>query len=282
MYGSHLSVSGGMHKALIDAQRLTLEAVQVFTKNQQQWKCKPLEADAIALWRATRDESGTAQTVSHASYLINLATPDDDLWTKSIELFVEELRRCDALDIPHLVIHPGAHVGSGESAGLKRVAAALDRAHAALPKARVLTCLESTAGQGSSLGHTFEHLAEIIAQTKKPQRLGVCLDTAHLFAGGYDFRGRKYAGFMKQLESTIGIDRVKVWHLNDSKKPLGSRLDRHDHIGVGTIGIEGFRPIVRDVRWKAVPKILETPKGQSPKGVDWDTVNVEILRGLEE
>jgi deoxyribonuclease-4 len=196
-------------------------------------------------------------------------------------LFIEELSRCVTLGIPYLVTHPGAHLGSGEEAGLLRVAQALDIVHDHVPADGVLTCLEITAGQGTSLGYKLEHLAAIIDHVKHPQRLAVCLDTAHLFAAGYDFRGpRKYAKFRKQIESTIGIKRIKVLHLNDSKKELGSRVDRHEHIGRGTIGLSGFRPFVRDASFTSVPKILETPKAKREDGRDWDVVNLETLREL--
>jgi len=280
MFGSHLSIAGGMHKALLEAETLGMNTVQVFTKNQQQWKCKPLDPQAIADWKRERTRLGFMLTVSHDSYLINLASPDGRLRRASIALFVEELNRCIALDIPYLVTHPGAHVGSGEKAGLKRVAKSLDEVHKRVPAAGVLTCLEITAGQGSSLGYKLEHLTEIISLSKSPERLAVCLDTAHLFAAGYDFRGRKYAAFRRQIESTVGIDRIKVLHLNDSKKDLGTRVDRHDHIGHGKIGLEGFRPIVRDKAFKNMPKIMETPKLKHPDGRDWDSVNLETLQSL--
>jgi deoxyribonuclease IV len=285
MFGSHLSIAGGLHNALLAAEKLHCESVQIFTKNQQQWKCKPLEADVISQWAAERDRLKFKHTVSHDSYLINLASMDDVLWHKSIDLFVEELTRCDLLGIPYLVTHPGAHLGAGEAAGLTRVAKALDAVHSRVPErgaggAGVITCLEITAGQGSSLGYKLEHLADIIDQVKSPERLGVCLDTAHLFAAGYDFRGRKYAKFRKALDATIGVDRVKVLHLNDSKKELGSRVDRHDHIGRGKIGVDGFRPFVRDKAFKNVPKILETPKDKNEDGRDWDAVNLETLKSL--
>src|SRR4051812_4455329 len=260
MFGSHLSISGGLYEALLSAEKLGFDTVQIFTKNQQQWKCHPLGEAAVTPWRTNCDRLKFQKTVSHDSYLINLASPAEDLRRKSIDLFIEELRRCVTLRIPYLVTHPGAHMGEGEEAGLKRVAQALDEVHAVVPANGVVTCLEITAGQGSSLGWKLEHLAEVIEQVKHPKRLGVCLDTAHLFAAGYDFRGRKYAKFRKLIESTIGIDRVKVLHLNDSKKDLGSRVDRHDHIGRGKIGLDGFRPIVRDAAFAKIPKILETPK----------------------
>jgi deoxyribonuclease-4 len=280
MFGSHLSIAGGMHKALLRAEELGHGTVQVFTKNQKTWANKPLADDAVAMWAAERDRLKFKHAVSHDSYLINLASADEALWRKSVELFVEELARCAILGIPYLVTHPGAHLGTGEDAGLRRVAAALDIVHQRVPVGTV-TCLESTAGQGTSLGYKLEHLAEIINRVKHPERLGVCLDTAHLFAAGYDFRGRRFARFRRELAATVGVERVRVLHLNDSKKPLGSRVDRHDHIGRGTIGLDGFRPFVREAAFRKVPKILETPKdGKSEDGREWDAVNLETLRSL--
>jgi deoxyribonuclease-4 len=280
VFGSHLSIAGGLHKAVEAARGLAMQTVQVFTKNQQQWRCPPLEAEAIRSFRDACQACGYAHTVSHDSYLINLASPDAVLRKRSIDLFVEEIRRCDLLGIPLLVTHPGAHMGDGEAIGLKRIAASLDAAFRRTPRSAAIVCLESTAGQGTSLGWRLEHLAEIISLSKHPERLGVCLDTAHLFAAGYDFRGRRYAAFIRELEATVGMSRVKAWHLNDSKKPLGSRVDRHAHIGIGEIGDEGFRPIVRDKRWRGVPKILETPKGVCEDGREWDAVNLERLISL--
>jgi deoxyribonuclease IV len=280
MFGSHLSISGGLHNALLEAEQLGMTCVQVFTKNQQQWRCPPLPPEAVKEWKSHCTRLKFKRTVSHDSYLINLASPDPALRARSIELFIEEVSRCVALKIPFLVTHPGAHMGEGETAGLGRVADALDQIHAAVPAGGVTTCLEITAGQGSSLGYQLEHLAEIIDLVKSPRRLGVCLDTAHLFAAGYDFRGRKYTRFRKRIEKTVGLSRVKVLHLNDSKKDLGSRVDRHEHIGRGTIGLEGFRPFVRDEAFFSVPKILETAKGEDSQGRSWDAVNLEVLRSL--
>jgi len=280
MFGAHLSIAGGLHNALLDAEKYGMDTVQVFTKNQQQWKCKPLEEESISLWDQHRTRIKFKYTVSHDSYLINLASPDPALRKKSVDLFAEELRRCVVLGIPYLVTHPGAHMGEGEEKGLKRVAKSLDEVHRCVKGNGVVTCLEITAGQGSSLGYRLEHLARIIELVKAPERVAVCLDTAHLFAAGYDFRGKKFGGFMKELEKTVGSKRVKVWHLNDSKKDLGSRVDRHDHIGRGKIGLEGFRPIVREKAFAGIPKILETPKEKDEKGRDWDAVNLETLRGL--
>ena len=282
MFGSHLSISGGMHNAILRAERIGFDTVQVFTKNQQQWRCKPLDTAAVDQWCGECSRLKMKTTVSHDSYLINLASPDDALRRKSIDLFVEEINRCAMLKIPLLVTHPGAHMGQGEDVGLRRVAESLDEVHAATPTAKktVVTCLEITAGQGTSLGYKLEHLAQIMAMVKDAKRLGVCLDTAHLFAAGYDIRGRKYAAFRKSLDALIGVKHVKVLHLNDSKKALGSRVDRHEHIGRGTIGIEGFKPFVRDAAFKDVPKILETAKEKDDQGRDWDAVNLEVLRSL--
>jgi len=280
VFGSHLSICGGLHNALLEAENLGCETVQIFTKNQQQWRCSPLTQEAISEWQSHCKRLKFKRTVSHDSYLINLASPDPALRRKSIDLFVEELTRCVLLKVPYLVTHPGAHMGEGEEAGLGRVAEALDEVNSIVPADGVLTCLEITAGQGSSLGYKLEHLAEIIDQVKAPERLGVCLDTAHLFAAGYDYRGQKYAAFRKQIQKTVGLSRVKVLHLNDSKKDLGSRVDRHEHIGMGKIGLEGFRPFVRDEAFAKIPKILETEKGKDPQGRSWDAVNLQVLRSL--
>jgi len=277
MFGSHLSISGGLHNALLSAEKFGMETVQIFTKNQQQWKCKPLEKQIIDDWKTHHRRLNFSKTVSHDSYLINLASPDEVLWRKSVELFIEELNRCELLGIPYLVTHPGAHMGMGEEEGLRRVVAALDVVHEILPRAKVITCLEITAGQGSSLGYKLEHLACIIEKVKKPKRLGVCLDTAHLFAAGYDFRGRKYGKFMKELDSILGRRHVKVVHMNDSKKALGSRVDRHAHIGQGKIGLEGFRHVVNDARFRKHPACLETPKGNDLRE---DIQNLSVLRSL--
>jgi deoxyribonuclease IV len=281
MFGSHLSIAGGLHKALLRAEQLGMQTVQVFTKNQQQWAAPPLPASEIVAWKREAGRLKFRLTVSHDSYLINLASPDDTLWQRSVNLFAEEIRRCHLLGIPYLVTHPGAHMGSGEAAGLRRVAEGIDGAYAAVRGVKVITCLEITAGQGTSLGYRLEHLAEIIDYSRRSERLAVCLDTAHLFAAGYDFRGRRYRPFLKELERTIGKRLVKVLHLNDSKKDLGSRVDRHEHIGRGRIGLTGFAPWVNDADFAGVPKILETPKeGKAEDGRDWDEVNLEALRGL--
>jgi len=281
MFGAHLSIAGGMHNALLAAEKYDMDTVQVFTKSQKIWRCSPLTPECIALWKHHATRLKFKKTVSHDSYLINLAATNETFYRQSIDLFVEELNRCALLGIPYLVTHPGAHMGEGEIKGLAKIITALNEIHSRVPDTSVLTCMEITAGQGSALGYRLEHLASIIEHVDAPKRLGVCLDTAHLFAAGYDFRGRKYARFRKELDRTIGLKRVKVLHLNDSKKDLGSRVDRHDHIGQGKIGIEGFKPFVRDEAFAGIPKILETPKDdKAPDGRHWDAVNLETLRSL--
>lgn len=281
MFGSHLSIAGGLENALIQAHEYGMDCVQVFTKNQRQWKAPPLTDEQIQRWFEHRQSTGIAHVVSHDSYLINLASPKKDAYEKSIDLFREELRRCAALDIPHLVTHPGSHMKAGEDAGLQRVAEAMNRLHDELPDLAVTTCLELTAGQGTSLGYALEHLATLIEWIEASDRVGICLDTAHMIAAGYDLTGaRGMRAVLREVERTVGLDRVRVWHLNDSKVPRGSRVDRHAHIGRGYVALEAFGVIVNEPRFKQVPKILETPKDEADDGRAWDLVNLETLRGL--
>lgn len=282
MFGSHLSIAGGLENALIRARELEMDCVQVFTKNQRQWKAPPLRDEQIERWFEHRSSTGIDEVVSHDSYLINLASPVKETRSKSVALFREELRRCEALSIPHLVTHPGAHMKAGEDAGLTRVAEAINKLHDELPELSVTTCLEITAGQGTSLGHTLEHLAALIERIEDDRRIGICLDTAHLIAAGYDLTSARGArAVLKEVDETVGLERVKVWHLNDSKTPRGSRVDRHEHIGHGHVALEAFGVIVEHPQFKRVPKILETPKEPHPDGRPWDTVNLETLRGLQ-
>ncbi len=281
MFGSHLSIAGGLHHALTAARSLDMECVQIFTKNQRQWKAKPLADDEIKLWNEHRRATAIDTVVSHDSYLINLASPDPDNHAKSLALFRDELLRCEALDIPLLVTHPGAHMKEGEQAGIARIAKSLDRLHADLPGLKTITCLEVTAGQGTSLGHRFEHLREIIDRVREPDRLAVCLDTAHLLAAGYDLTTRSGAkGVIDELDNLLGLHLVKAIHLNDSKTPRASRVDRHEHIGKGHIPLEVFAVFVNHPAFRGVPKILETPKEDAPDGRPWDAINLETLRGL--
>ncbi len=281
MFGSHLSIAGGLYLALLEARKLTMDCVQIFTKNQRQWKVKPLADDEINQWKQHQREAGITHAVSHDSYLINLASPDPENLAKSIALFREELFRCEALGIPDLVTHPGAHMKQGEEAGLARVAQSLDQIHDDLPGFKTITLLEITAGQGTCLGHRFEHLRAIIDQVKDPHRLGICLDTAHLIEAGYDLTtGEGCKAVLKECDQIVGLDRVRCIHMNDSKTPRGSRVDRHEHIGKGHVGLEAFEIIVNHPKLKKVPKILETAKEDAPDGRPWDAINLEVLRGL--
>jgi deoxyribonuclease-4 len=277
-FGAHVSAAGGVDKAFARGEEFAMEAIQVFTKNERQWKAKPLADDVVERWYSERARSGIDKIVTHASYLINLASPKDDLRLKSILGFQEELERCEVLSIAGLVLHPGAHTGSGEEVGIATVADSLNRAHDYLPDLKVLTLLETTAGQGTTLGRTFEELAAIIDQVEAKERVGICLDTCHIFAAGYDIRTNEgYTETMRQFNEVLGIDRLKAIHLNDSKFPLASFRDRHDHIGEGEIGIEGFRNLVNDLRLAGIPGLLETEKGDD--NVE-DGRNLATLRGL--
>lgn len=291
-----MSVAGGMWRAVEGAVGLGMGTVQVFTQAPAQWGVKRtddgwqgkiLQADVVERWKAACGGAGFGVTVVHDSYLINLASGDADLWGKSVAAFEHEFKRCGQLGVTYLVTHPGSHLGTGEEAGLGRVVEGLVGVFGRAPDEKTVVCLEVTAGQGTSLGYRLEHLRDVIrgvevVNKKWGRRLGVCLDSAHLLAGGYDFRGRKYAGFKSELEKTVGVDRVKVWHVNDSKKDLGSRVDRHEHIGLGFVGLDGFKPIVRDKDWATVPKILETAKAKHDSGRDWDAINLEVLRSMEK
>ncbi len=281
MFGCHLSIAGGLHNALISAQGYRFECCQVFTKNQRQWAAPPLKREQIAEWQRTWKASGVEQVVSHDSYLINLGSPGGDVRAKSIDLFRDEIERCEALGIPYLVAHPGSHLKEGEEAGLRRIIEALDEVHAALPGCKTLTCLENTAGQGTNLGYDLKHLRTIIAGVREPERLGVCIDTAHTLEAGYDLTSAAGAqAFVQELEEVIGLDRVRVMHVNDSKTPRGSRVDRHAHIGEGHVSGEAFAVLLTHEVLSKVPKVTETPPGKSPDGREWDEVNVEALRKL--
>lgn len=280
--GAHMSIAGGCDKAVRAAARFNCETVQLFTKNNNQWKAPPLTDAQVEAFRLAIAETGVVDPVSHASYLINLASPDDALWNRSIDALAIEVRRCALLGIGDLVVHPGAHVGSGETQGLKRVAQALDRVIEATADSPVIIDLETTAGQGTTLGHRFEHLRDIIDQTEAKERLGVCVDTCHIFAAGYSFSDREgYDEVLSELNRIVGFDRLRVWHLNDSRREFASRVDRHAGIGDGHIGLEPFRFLVNDPRFRSLPMILETPKGIED-GEELDARNLGVLRSLVE
>lgn len=277
-FGAHMSISGGVAKAFERGEQVGCATMQIFTKSERQWQAKALTPEEIASYKAEQERTGIRPVVVHDSYLINLASPKDDLWEKSIASFTEELGRCAALAIPYLVTHPGAHVGSGEEVALRREAEALNRIFAAGTGAGVTVLLETTAGQGSALGARFEELARLIELVTHPERLGICLDTCHIFVAGYDIRTPEtYAATFEKFDRIIGLERLKVIHLNDAQRELGSRVDRHAHIGQGQIGVEGFRLLVNDPRLRHLPMILETPKG---KDMAEDVENLTLLRSL--
>lgn len=276
--GAHLSIEGGLHRALHRGKESTCSVVQIFVKNQLQWNAPPLTDEQVAAFRRAKRETGIKTVVAHGSYLLNLASPDDALWRKSMDAFLLELERCEALGALGLVIHPGSHLGQGEEAGLRRIARALDTIHGRTQGYRTRTLLETTAGQGSSLGRRFEQLRAILDRVQDPARLAVCVDTAHIFAAGYDLRNAAaYEATMQELLEVVGRRRVRAFHLNDSKAKLGSEVDRHAHIGKGQIGRKGFAALVRDRRFHRVPMFLETPK----EG-DMDRKSLRCLRRLRD
>lgn len=280
-FGSHLSIAGGVSRAVEEAHRLGFHTVQIFVKNQRQWRASALKTDDLDRWFALRADRNFGPPVAHATYLINLAADSPGLATQSRQAFAEELVRCDILEIPYLVIHPGAARGQTTEQAVARVADALNRIFADQPALRAMPLLETTAGQGSSLGRTFEELAAIIERVQEPHRIGVCLDTCHVFAAGYDIRDReKFADMLRTIEQTVGLDRIRCLHLNDSRADLGARVDRHEHIGRGRIGRAGFENVLRESRLAGKPMILETAKGVNEAGREWDRVNLQRLRTI--
>jgi deoxyribonuclease-4 len=276
-----MSVAGGIHTAFDAGARVGCDCLQIFVKNQRQWSAAPLtEADIEAYRRAER-QTGLFPVVAHATYLLNLASPDPSLRRRSIDGLILELRRCAQLGVPYLVLHPGAHMGQGVRAGIKRIVRSLDTIHKDTRGINVQILLETTAGQGSSVGHEIEQLGWIINDTRAPDRLGVCVDTCHVFAAGYNIAdSQAYERLVADLRRHVTLERVKCFHVNDSMRECGSRVDRHEHIGKGKIGKAGFAHLVNDPRFAAVPKILETPKGTDGRGTDLDKVNLKRLRNL--
>ena len=260
LLGAHVSISGGVSKAFARAEELGIDAMQIFTKNASRWQAKPLPAEEIEAFAAAWRQSSVASVVAHDSYLINLAAPEGETRSRSLQAFLDEMQRCSALGIPHLVMHPGAHLGDGEQAGLQRLSTAFRALFADAPP-NVTVLLENTAGQGSCLGHRFEHLANLM-DLVPDGRFAICFDTCHALAAGYDLTSVE--GFhetLSEFDRIVGIDRIAAFHLNDSKKGLGSRVDRHAHIGEGAIPLDVFRALMQDERFRTVPKLLETEPG---------------------
>jgi deoxyribonuclease-4 len=280
--GAHMSIAGGTHLAVERAHEVTCSCVQIFSKNNNQWRAKPITCEQVEQFREALVQFGIGHPLIHSSYLINLAAPDRALWKKSIDAFIVELQRADQLRIPYVVLHPGAFTTSSEQAGIKRIIRALDEIHAQTRDLDSGCLLENTAGQGTCLGWRFEQLAAILDGVKAPERLGVCLDTCHAFAAGYGLTDPDdYRRTMKAFGQLIGFGRLKALHLNDSKRELGSRVDRHEQIGEGHLGNKAFRNVLHDRRMLRVPMYLETPKGTHPKtGKPWDLFNLRRLRRL--
>lgn len=274
LVGAHVSIAGGIEKAISRGEAVGCTAIQVFTRNASRWLAKPLAADSIGAFRAARQNSRIEYVAAHDSYLINLASPDPVLRDKSVAAFIDEMERCSQLGIEDLVMHPGAHVGQGAEAGLATLVESFQRIFSAAPK-NVRVLVENTAGQGTCLGARFEELAEILERV--PQgNLAICFDTCHVFAAGYDLSSAEsYAATMAEFDRLIGVERLALFHINDSKKPLGARVDRHDHVGRGLIGPAGFAALMQDQRFSAVAKIIETPPGDEHCD---DLLNLALLR----
>ncbi len=305
MLGSHLSVSGGLINALHEAQRLKMDCVQIFTANQRQWTPKAPTNEQSQEWLGELASmkwdsiaGGTPhRVVSHNSYLINLASPDATLWKKSIAAMREEIERCERLHVPLAVTHPGGHlitprkrdsrndlsgaINDDERGGIERIVRAMDRIHADLPGYRTITCLETTVGAGTHLGYSFHHLAMIRNAVSEPQRIGYCVDTCHITAAGYDLTTpAKAKAVIDEFDRVCGIEHIRCFHFNDSEGAIGSRTDRHAHIGDGHCGRACFATILNHDAFRFVPKILETEKGTDDRGREWDAVNLQRLRRM--
>jgi deoxyribonuclease-4 len=276
LLGAHVPTTGGLRTASEHGRAIGADVIQIFTRNQVQWRARPIAPDEAAAFKAALAESGVRMALTHGSYLVNLASPKEDVLAKSREAFLAEMQRCHALGIRYLVFHPGAHMGAGEAAGLEAVARSLEHVLERADAVDVMPLLEVTAGQGSYVGHRFEHLATILERSTKADRLGVCLDTCHLLAAGYDIASPDgYEKTLTDFATLVGLSKLKAVHMNDAKKGLGSRLDRHEAIGEGCLGLETFRRIMNDPRFDGVPLILETPGG-----VDEWKKEIALLRGL--
>ncbi len=278
--GSHMSIAGGYYKAIDAGQKVGCDCVQIFTKNNNQWRAKPMTDDDATAFQDALKRTGITHPLSHASYLINLASPEAALWKRSIDAMVIELQRATQLGIPYVVVHPGAFKDTSEARGLRRIIKGLDEVHRQIPIGSAKCLLETTAGQGTNLGWRFEQLAEMINGIQDPDRAGVCFDTCHVFAAGYPLASEdEYQSTMGGFHKIVGRSRIKAFHLNDSLKPLGSRVDRHAHIGRGEMGLKPFRHLLNDRRFRKIPMYLETAKGQEDD-VDLDVINLKRLRRL--
>ena len=278
LLGAHMSIAGGLHLAFARIHEVQGESLQIFLSNQRQWQTVPLTSQMVEDFRQQWKENDYMPVAAHDSYLINLAAPDPTTLEKSVAAFADELQRAAALGIPFLITHPGSHRGEGVEAGLERFVENMDRAITRSKTSTVMVLIENTAGQGTNLGSTFEEISFIISESQYGDRLGVCFDTSHAFAAGYDIRTRvTYEDTLSKFDQIIGLEKLKFFHINDSKRPLDSRVDRHEHIGEGEIGLAGFRLLLNDPRFRQHPMVLETPKGKDLKE---DKENLRVLRSL--
>jgi len=283
LLGAHMSISGGLEKALFRGEKCGCQVIQVFTRNPNRWACGKLSSEETNAFHTARIQTSVVPVAAHDSYLINLASPRSENRRRSLQALQDELVRADLLSIPYVVIHPGAHLGAGEKRGIRHIAKALNRLLDRTSGLRVQILLETTAGQGTSLGYRFEQLAEIIDQTGSQDRLGVCVDTCHIFAAGYDFGDREtFDKLIREFDAIIGVNQLKLIHVNDSKKEQGSRIDRHEHIGKGFIGERAFSFLLKAPEFNELPFVLETPKGTDASGTDLDILNLGVLRRLME
>ena len=279
LLGAHFSIAGGLDRAILTASEYGCSALQMFTKNANTWKERTLSHEEIESFNVAREQTGIRSICSHTSYLINLASPERDKYNRSIKALEDELLRSSLLNIPCVIMHPGSHMGAGEEKGMARVTQGINTIFDRSPNITSQLLLETTAGQGSNLGRTFEELAQISDSVEAKERIGFCFDTCHVFTAGYDLRKKKaYQGTMRRFDQVLGLDHLHAMHLNDAKKGLASRVDRHEHIGKGAIGIDAFKLIMNDAKLEAVPKLLETPKKKGP--VDYDRLNLNRLRSL--
>jgi len=279
LIGAHLSIAKGFHTALYNAKKLECNALQIFTKSPTSWKERLISEKETDCFECAKNETGIKNIISHASYLINISSPEKEKYSRSCNALKHEFIRSSLLGISNVVLHPGSHMGDGCKKGIRLIAEGINELFSATPDLQTVLLLETTAGQGSSLGHCYEHIASIMQQVKNKKRLGVCLDTCHIFAAGYDIRTRQtYEKTIDAFDSIIGLEHLLLFHLNDSKKKLGSKVDRHEHIGKGSIGIKPFEFIINDARFVKIPKIIETPKEKG--GKNWDRINIELLKSL--
>lgn len=280
--GAHMSIAGGYYKAVEAASQYSMEVVQLFTKNSNQWAAKTITESDCNLFKEALERTGVSRPLSHASYLINLASPKDELRQKSIDSMVIEWQRAELLGLDGVVMHPGSFVESTPEAGLERISNAIREIHSRVVPRSAWLLLENTAGQGSNLGWNMEQLGWLLERTGDALKVGICLDTCHAHAAGYDFSTAEgFKSWDKDAKKHNVLSAIRALHLNDSKKGCGSRVDRHEHIGLGTIGLEGFQRVLKHKTLKTLPMYLETEKGTNEEDEQWDAINLRVLRSLE-